>query len=242
MRVMPDSALAILYKLHKVDSALHGIRMRANALDAGKEDSEKLKAYMKETDSIRAAAKSASTKARDFESKTEETKEKKARFEEKLFSGELTNAREVENVQKEVAMLGDILETIAANAKEHAQGLPELKKKAKECEDEISVLQKMIVKKRQIAVAAHERLKAEYQVQVKLRPGASSLVPPALLNQYENIRKHHGDSAMAVITEEQTCGACGMHVPEKAKVLVNADRLAACEACRRILFAPVPDA
>ena len=196
---------------------------------------------MKETDSIRAAAKSASNKARDFESKTEETKEKKARFEAKLFSGELTNAREVENVQKEVDMLGDILETIAKDAKDHDASLPELKKQAKVCEDEISVLQKTIVKKRQIAVAAHERLKAEYQVQSKLRPGASSLVPPALLNQYENIRKHHGDIAMAVISEEQTCGACGMHVPEKTKVQVNSDRLASCEACRRILFAPVPN-
>jgi predicted nucleic acid-binding Zn-ribbon protein len=237
---MSDTSLARLYKLHRIDFSLYKIRMQAAALDSGKEESEKLKAYMKEVDPIRSAAKKATNKVKELGDKVTTLNEKKEQFDKQLFDGTITNAREIENIQKELGMLSELIKATETELAEKKKALPESVNKAKETEKVISEIQKSIVSKRRNAVAESERLKASFEEFKQKRPGAASDVPAALLNQYEIIRKRRGDTAMAVVNEQDCCGACGLHVPEQSLVMVRGDRPTSCQGCRRILFIPVP--
>ena len=236
---MPDTGLARLYRLHLIDAALHDMKMRAAALDSGKEEAVALKAFMAETEEARMRGKKLSGDYKDLELEVSGLREKKAKFEKQLFDGSISNSREAENVQKEIAMIGELIN--AAEERELAllDILPEAQKESGRAEKQIEEMQKAILRKRRKAQQEHEEIKSAYAEKAAHRAPTAKTVPEPLLKQYEALRAKLG-VAMALITDVNTCSACGMHVPDKAVEMIKSDRVIQCEQCRRILFSPIP--
>ena len=107
-------------------------------------------------------------------------------------------------------------------------------------EARIEELQRSILRKRKKAGAEQQAIKTAYAEKAVHRAPLAKTVPEPLLRQYEALRATL-DVAMALVTDAQTCGACGVHVPEKAVENIKQDRVAQCEQCRRILFSPIPN-
>jgi predicted nucleic acid-binding Zn-ribbon protein len=236
---MPDPGLARLYRLHVVDSALHDLKSRAGALDTGQAEKAELKAYMAETESVRAQAKKLSTDLKDLELEAASLQAKKAKFDKQLFDGSVTTSREAENVQKEIAMIGELIDKIEGREIEILDALPPVQKEAQEYEAHIEELQKAVVRKHKKAVEDQELIKAAYAEKLPKRAPLAKDVPEPLLKVYEALRPKLG-VAMALVTEDHRCSVCGMHTPDKAVEMIRHDRVVQCEQCRRILFSPIP--
>ena len=236
---MENGGLYLLYKLHKIDAALHEMKLQAAALDQGQEAAAKLKTLMESSSEVREKSKTLSHEQKELELEQKALEDKVKKFDQQLFSGSISNAREVENVQKEIVMLKGLIDKHDERLLELMDELPPIKKEADAVEAEMAKLQLHIAERKKLAVQEHEALKARYQETAKLRPAAAARVPKPLLDLYEPLKAKHG-TGMALITNTSNCGTCGMAVAERSAEMVKMDRPVQCNACRRILFSLLP--
>lgn len=239
---MRDEGLYQLYKLHLIDAALYDLKQHAAVLDVGKEESAKIKALEAQLKPVRdqLAELQKELDATEIDQKADE--DKLARYEKQLYDGSITNAREVENVQKEIEMLTGLVVTLDDKANALREKVKPLRDQVKKTDALTSELRKAGLAKQETAKTEHARLEVEYKQTAAKRADAAKAVDPGLLRTYEAIRAKTGNTAMATITPQIRCHHCGMHVPEKALDLVRSGKPAQCEQCRRLLFIVVPEA
>src|SRR5579862_3855446 len=100
---MPSSDLRHLHKLFLIDMALVDIRKRAATLDPGRKTAAEIQAL--EKDLNEGPARMLQAELIDLELKQKSFQEKANKFEKDLYGGKVVNPREVEAIQKEIAIL-----------------------------------------------------------------------------------------------------------------------------------------
>lgn len=239
---MSDAGLYTLYKLHLIDSALHDMKMHAAALDVGQAELAEAKLREESSASLIAEAKALSSELRDKELEQKSLEDKRKKYEKQLFDGSLHFARDVENVQKEIAMLNDLLGKVDGRIMELWEALPPVQAEADAAKRVIEDLRSKAAEKRSAAEQEHQTLQAKYRAKAAERASAVGAVEPGLLRQYEAVKKATGSTAMATVTGKDACSHCGMHVPERGKALIRQGRPTPCESCKRLLFIVMPEA
>jgi predicted nucleic acid-binding Zn-ribbon protein len=234
------SELYGLYKLHKVDSALHSLRLEAAALDTGQDEGRELKSAAKDYDEVGGRAKHLTTEIKDRELQQKSFAAKIEGFNKKLYDGSVVSPREVENIEKEIAMLRDLTERNDERLLALYDEAPPVVKEAEAAKARVDALQHSIKQKRDKALERHAAIKSEFDALKHQRPAIAKSVDADLLQKYEEVRKRTGDVAMADVNEDGACSQCGMHVPTKQSQMLDEDRLVLCEGCHRILFKAVP--
>lgn len=236
---MPAPGLALLYQLHLVDQELVELRERAAALDTGKAIAAELKRLEDEYGVAHREASALNGELKDLELKQRAAEDKIRDFTKKLYGGTVVSPREVANIEAEIEMLKGQREKCDERILELWDLVPPAQAKADELKGAVDRRKQALAKRRDAAQAEHKKLQEHYSAKAAERGPRATPVPQPLLVQYEQVRKRTGDTAMAVVTEHQTCAACGMRVPEKANEALKDDRLTFCESCGRILFRPV---
>lgn len=235
------SALYTLFKLHKVDSALYSLRQEAAGLDVGQGEQAEIKRLMGDSTEVLGHAKEVGQEIRDLELQQKGYAEKIKGFEKKLYDGSVVSPKEVENLEKEIAMLKGLVDKGDERLLELYEESPGAVSAAQGAQGQIDALTATIARKREAAVARHAEIKAEFEKLKATRPGLAKEVDKDLLSRYEDIRKRTGNTAMAEVTEDMRCSMCGMTVPERQSQMLDEDRLVLCEGCQRILFKVVPE-
>lgn len=239
---MSSSDLSTLYRLHKVDLAIHEIKSRVAALPRGDAEKASIQALKPEHDAAKEAYQECSRNITDAELLQKDLTAKIDKIEKLLYGGTLVNSREIDAYQKEQAMFRRQKEESELQTMEWLDQLPPLKKSYEKLHNEMVRLQtagKAVVEK---SMAVRDQLEAEYKKVVAMRPGIAEKVTKPMLVQYDAIRQKAGGVGMAEITPKSTCAMCGMALPEKAIELAKMDKLVSCESCRRILILVVPGA
>lgn len=239
---MQDSGLYRLYRLSQVDAELHRLKRQAAGLDLGQEDAQEYKRIAAESKEIRDRFKALRTEQKDTELKIESLNAKKDHFEKQLFGGSISNAKEAENVQKEINMLKGLISEAETRLLELMDEIPPVEAEASVEQKKLDEIKVGIEAKREQAKARHAELKKVYKETAAQRPDLEKAVPEQILKEYENVRKRVGDPAIAVVTEATRCSGCGVPVPEKVLERLRNDLLTRCESCHRILFWVVPEA
>lgn len=233
---MSDEALFRLYQLHQVDEQLVDLKRKAGGLDVGQKEIETLKERDAASKTMREDAHRLQDEWKAAVAHREELSAKKSKFEKQLYGGTISNAREIENLQKEVAMLGQLLE-------KHALGEADLKRRfdaaapEAQAEDQaLRSLKKAALTKQETAKSDHAALNEAYKKVAAGRAERVAKVTPELLKVYDATRaKTHG-TGMALVDDKRNCLACGNPVPERNAALVRLGKVVHCESCRRILF------
>ena len=233
---MSDEALFRLYQLHQVDEQLVDLKRKAGALDVGQKEIDALKQRDAASREVREEAHKLHEEWKAAVAHREELTAKKAKFEKQLYDGSISNAREIENLQKEVAMLGQLLE-------KHALGEADLKRRydaaapaAQEEDQALRAFKKAALAKQEAAKTEHAALNEAYKKVAAGRAERVAKVSPELLKIYDATRtKTHG-TGMALVDDRRNCLACGNPVPERNAALVRLGKVVHCESCRRILF------
>ena len=233
---MASGDLLHLWKLHLIDSALVEIRARAAALDPGRALIAKIETEQKSADAVIGEARALSAELTDLELKQKSIDDKIKKFEKELYGGKVVNPREVEAINKEIAMLkkqrGDVdvrileLWELVPPAKALAD---EAQKKIDDLKGQLKVFQKDVLEKK-------TKLELEFKEASQKRGPAAAEVAPSLLAKYDSIRNRHGGIGVARIQPNGTCGSCGTKLPTKVIEDVKGDRTVTCESCHRILY------
>jgi predicted nucleic acid-binding Zn-ribbon protein len=234
------SELYSLYKLHKIDSALHSLRQEAAALDTGQQEEEAAKRLSKAHEEVGARAKALTAEQRDIELQQKSTYEKIAGYNKKLYDGSIVSPKEIENIEKEIAMLKALTDKQDERLLELLEEAPPIVAEAEADKAQIDALKEKVKQKRTKAMERHAAIKVEFDALRAQRPAIAREVEKGLLDMYEEVRKRTGGVGMADVTEDSECSQCGMHVPLKQSEFLDSDRIVQCEGCHRILFKAVP--
>jgi predicted nucleic acid-binding Zn-ribbon protein len=225
-----------LWALHEVDTELTEIKKRAAGLDVGQAEAaaiQTLEAANAESSKLYHDLLTAQT---DVNLQRKGTEDKIKQIETKLYSGTITNAREVANYNKELEGLQKQLEGLVSRLEDIAKAIPPLKIK----EDKLDAARSELKKKQAAKLAAARELKpkmeAAYKAAVAKRAEALKAVPPPLVARYDAIRARQNGIGMGQVTKTQNCSSCGTNLPERVVDAVKSDRIVTCESCHRILY------
>jgi predicted nucleic acid-binding Zn-ribbon protein len=240
MESMAASDLHALFKLHQIDAAIVDIRRRAAALDPGREIMTAIRALEVERDAARAEAQALGSELAAKEQLDRDLKAKLAKLDKQLFGGGVVNAKEAENMEKEMAHVREQMAGIEARMLELYESVPPAQKALEQVERRIAAKKLELTEHHRKVMQLKERLEAEFKQRVSERPLFAKSVSPGLLKQYEAIRERTGGVGMAEVDEKKSCGRCGMALPERTIANLKEDRLTTCESCHRILYRVVP--
>lgn len=238
---MSDDRLYRLYKLHQVDARLISIKSQAEHLDLGKREASAFKKLEIDAAPVLGKKKELQQRLTAVEDRLMQTQAKREKFGKELYDGHTTNAREIENLQKEIEMLDELTLTLMEEVQALSAEVEAVGVEAGEVEAKLVKLRKVSVAKRKKAEADHQALTEEFKRVGATRAGVLAEVDADLLRMYDAARKRTGDTGMALITEEGRCGACGVQVAERVSQAVRAGRGVQCESCRRVLFFIMPE-
>ena len=229
--------LQALHAVHAVDSKILRARKEIAALDTGSDLAAQYNTAKAEAERLRAAAVKAQAEQHDAEMRLQSIETKTAQVQKTLFSGTVTGPRELENLQKEIEMLGrqrgDVEETVLL-AMDAAADQTKAADAAQAALDALAVRYRAV---RNAYKERHAALSAEIAVWETERAAAAGPVPAGLLTRYDGLRAKKGGIGAAVIEADGTCGAC--HTRLNTGLVDDAKAAASvqvCEYCGRILI------
>lgn len=232
---MAGTGLFALYKLHLIDAALYELKQHAAVLDIGRSETARIKQLESDPEGVLSASRTLSAELKDLELEQKTYDDKLKKLDSDLYGGKVVNPREVANIEKEKENIHELRAKNDERILELWDLVPPAKEAAKSIEDQISSLKSAVAKKQVAAKAEHEQMQIRYKATAAKRPELVKAVPVPLLSIYDKLREKLG-VGMAMVTNDHRCGACGMHVPEKAFTMIIEDKVTQCENCRRILF------
>jgi predicted nucleic acid-binding Zn-ribbon protein len=161
--------------------------------------------------------------------------EKKKKAEGLLYGGKVQNLKELEDLQKEVAMFGREIDKLSTRVLELMDELETSKQEEKGLQAELVKAQSNL----QETLAQYEKDSAELEAELSaLRAQRMELVgkiKPELVKRYKQLRARYGLIAVVPMTNE-LCGGCHVAVPNSLLRLVQAATAPQiCEFCGRML-------
>jgi predicted nucleic acid-binding Zn-ribbon protein len=228
--------LAALFALQQQDSAIDILKRQYAQLDSGAAELaafQAAQAARKEADATVNAAKSS---VADTELEQKSVEEKRGEYETKLYSGKVTNAKELQAMQDEVDML-------ARNRDRLGEKLNSLLEELEECRTRqttaVRELKEADQKSKAVKAAYKlnsENIVAQARLLVAQRAETAKGIAPALLARYEAVRKNKGGLAVVPVEDGNSCGGCKMGISfSTVKRLQACTDVETCDNCGRIL-------
>jgi len=173
---------------------------------------------------------------KDAELKSASVEQKLKTYQGKLYQGTITNAKELANIEKEIAMLGRQRSDLDGRILELMDEVDQ-----KKCDSELAlatsqaaeVALRSVVEKYK---ADYEKLSAEIVDLTKQRaPAVAAVGDAALLKRYDDLRAKSGGVGIVQVVSGN-CGGCGMTLPTaQVKHVKDAESVEVCENCGRLL-------
>lgn len=225
-----------LIRYQTIDQALQEINRQLTAIETALADESAVQATQQRLEQCQAAAKTTrqAQKALEFELQTLETKFQATQH--KLYSGKITNPRELQDLQAEskalqrrrAALEDELLEAMVAR---------------ETAEEDLATAQAH-ADETQATRAAH--IEALHIERAELRTQGSALlqegqqlkaeIPAVILESYNYLKSRTGGIPVAQLKGE-VCSMCGVEVIKPALRKALGGEEAYCDGCRRLLVA-----
>lgn len=237
MPTVPET-LNALYAVQQKDTLIQRAKKAQSALDNGTAAAAASTEAHAEAARRTSAAHTLTGELKDSELKLETLETKRKNYQQKLYQGSITNARELANMEKEIDMMGRQRSDLDGRVLE----LMEETEEAREA-------QTLAEAKAAEAEEHHKQTVAAYQARYKTldqelvglnaerQAGAALVEDQAAFKRYETLRAKPGGVGIAKI-EAGNCGGCHMTLSSTViKTVKENAAIQTCENCGRMLLA-----
>ena len=227
----------LLYRLQTIDLEIGNGQRRLGEVEAGLGESAELRQARQAVQKAEDELSRWRTTLRDLELEARSLTAKIPSAEERLYSGRVTNPKELANLQDEVSYLkrrrGELedrqLEAMV-EVEEYEAEVDSKKASLAQIEAEWSQAQKRLTEERS---ELEERLTHLEEERVKME----GMIGPEDLTLYGELRGRKGGQAVALL-KEGVCQACRVTLPtSQVQQVRSRDSLSFCSSCQRILCA-----
>jgi predicted nucleic acid-binding Zn-ribbon protein len=223
-----------LYRLQQLDSERDTKKDRLTEIESALKDDSALREARQAAEKAGKRALKWQTKQRDLELEIESLAEKTSRSEKRLYSGKVTNPKELSDLQAEVASLKgrrQRLEDTLLEAMLEREDAEKTQDKAQAHLEEVegiwSARQADLKAERK---ALHQRIKEIEEKRRAILPRVDADV----LATYERLRQTKGGLAVARI-EQDVCTGCRVTISPSAEWKLRQGELVYCDTCGRIV-------
>lgn len=228
--------LNALLSVQAVDSKILRAQAALAGLDTGAALAAAYNTQKADAERLRTAATKALAEQHDAEMRLQSIEDKTAQVQKTLFSGTVTGARELENLQKETEMLGRQRGDAETRVLEAMEIATEQTARAERAEKTLSETANQYRTVRAAFKERHALLSGDLAVLDRERKAAAESVPPALLARYDAIRAKKSGIGAARCEDDGTCGACHTLLNTNlADAVKAAATIEICDQCGRIL-------
>jgi len=226
-----------LFRLQGIDTELDGHRARLKAIEAALSDSPEVRAAQMKLVDSQAQFSAARTVVQSLEYDNQALGEKIAQAEARLYSGQVTNPKELQDLEKDLASLKRRRQTteeqqlealIKAETAEGRQVATQTE--LQRAETETSKTNNHLAEEHAILKARVLRLESE-------REAMSAAIPAEDQENYNHLRQSKNGRAVSRL-EDGVCSTCGVE-PSSSRMQVarQGNELIHCGNCGRILYA-----
>ena len=225
-----------LLALQQIDSQIQRAKRQQAALDTGAEAGAQFEAAQSAARQALAAAHKAAGELKDNELKLSSIEAKRKQYQQKLYQGSITNARELGNIEREIEALGRQRSDLDGRILELMEESEKLQEEADRAE---AAARQAETHQADVVAAFRSRYEALSLELTELQPrrseAAAAIADAALLKRYETIRAKAGGIGIARV-EGNDCGGCRMTLPSSiVKAVRESPDVQTCENCGRLL-------
>ncbi len=225
-----------LLRFQDIDLELQKLNQRLAEIEAVLHDTSALTDAQRDAEQADKTAHTAHKAQKDVEFELQKTQTELQQTEQKLYSGNVTNPRQLEDLQaksqslrKWVAKLeDDLLEAMVA------------REEADEASDKTSVHLRHITTKRttleQNLAAERAVLQTRTQTLLQEAESAKARIPQVIMDSYHYLTSRTGGIPVARLHGD-VCSMCGVEVLKPTQRKVKNGEEAYCDGCRRLLVA-----
>ena len=229
---------AVLYALQEIDTRIAELERELAGLDDGTALRAELEELKATTESQAAELHGLEKELLDTELRMKSFEEKKSDFERRMYSGQVTNPKELGDMQREVEMLKHSISDLEDKALTLLDQVEERKGTSAEARQASDDAAKRLVE----VVARFEResarCRAELEELAARREPAAAAAPREALKRYEALRPRKANTAI-VLAVGGVCQACHVSLAtDLVRELKRSNDLRFCDNCGRILHLP----
>ncbi len=177
---------------------------------------------------------------RESQRLTDDIETREGAVQNRLYSGAVTNPRELEAIQEEQALLSRQKAEAEDTLLEHMVAAEELQDALTRTQEAVTVLDERRRQRLPRLREQEQALSAEVAALDQRRAGMLPQIPPQMLSTYETLRVSRGGQAVSKIEQSRgmdICGVCRVALPRSdTEKLRSGDSLVLCNNCRRILY------
>jgi len=233
-----NDALKTLYTLQEIDSRILVSKRALSALDNGASTKDQLSKTEEELHQASDQLRSLEGEMKDNELNLKSLETKKQNYTRRMFAGEVTSARELESMEKEVAMLDRNRDKLETRILELMDAVQEQKQVVSGIDSRLDQLKTELAVKIDTFNSKSQQLSEDISKADAERAAAVESVDESLLRRYESLRARMNGVALAKV-ENDRCGVCHVALtPYAVRILKEAEEPSLCESCGRMLFLP----
>ncbi len=231
------SSIFKLYRLQQVDSQLDQMRRRYQTIENELKDDAELQSAERKAERAEAVLQAAKKALRRAEENTRAQRMKIEQSESNLYSGKVTNPKELQDLQNEAESLKRYLSVLEDRQLEAMMSVDEADETFQEAQTRYQRIRSdreltcaQLIDEQKILERDVERLEQE-------RRATASTIPAEDLAIYEKTREQRGGLGVASVSD-RTCTACGSTL--SAALMQEArspHKMTHCNFCGRILYA-----
>jgi len=221
-------------RVQEVDLQLAENRQRLRQVEAQLDDTSELRAARQEADACQEAAHTARKAQQDLEFKLGQVQIQRERAEQNLYSGRITNTRELQDLQSKIQSLKRRISVLEDELLEAMMAHEETRDAAQAAVANRDEIQRRTDLMQSALVAERDRLKTEHETLTAERQNLRSQIPGSVVDSYDYLHKRTGGRPVAVLKGD-VCSVCGMVVTMPVRQQVNRGQEAYCNNCRRLL-------
>jgi uncharacterized protein len=231
-----NAELSTLYQVQQLDIEIVRRRQALAALDTGAALEAEICALQAELADLAKKREAAENDNLDTELEMKSLQEKRDRFQKQLYSGAVSNPRQLSDLQNEVQMLEREIRKVEDRDLELMETLETLRGEIAAREARQRELQGQLVEVKAAYADAGARLKTELAALEASRAETAQGLTGSLLKRYDQIRVRSANLGLVKIIGKD-CPGCHVSLPsDTLKALKSGRGLQSCESCGRILY------
>ncbi len=225
-----------LKRLQEVDHHLEDIAHRLEEIAAALEDREQVEQAAEDARRCQAEAEAARRRQEELEFELNRAEAKLKQTEQKLYSGRVTNPRELADLQAEAQSLQRRRSQLEDKLLEAMLAYEDAAQAAEEAEGHLAAMKSEWEARHARLQEEQAQLRRQQQQLHEERESLVAQIPGSVMDSYRYLWDRTGGWPVAQLRGD-VCGVCGMSVNKPTQLKVHRGEEAYCDGCRRLLVA-----
>jgi len=231
------SAALGLYRLQQVDTQIDQIQARQKTIQETLQNDVSLRAANQAFDSADGKHREASRLLKQAEAEVEKQRIKIEQTEANLYSGNVHNPKELQDLQKEIVSLKKYMETLEARQLEAMLNIDNAQQELDAAEVELERTQANVKEQNRDLSQENDGLIKDLERLQSERNAVLGNLSHTDVTTYDQLRKQRRGIAVAKVSDS-ACDACGAPLtPAQLQNARSTGHLFNCPTCGRILYA-----